>query len=537
MGVPVGGPFDRRSADLANALAGNGPECGVLELTLRGGTFESLGSLGIALAGAPMEASIVGTDHRPRSLPIPVSTTMRAGERLVLGRTLAGARTYLAVRGGLRTAVRLGSRSTEQPLRRGDFLRTGESRIATRRPGEADSNADIQAPIRIIDGPDARTLGVPAVLEKLTFRVGSRSNRMGLRLEGPPLAVNAEPDRLSAPVAPGAVQAAGGQLIILGVAGGTMGGYPDVAHVISADLDRIGQLRPGDPLTFRRVGVAEARDLDRASRQVHRALLLRLKAWRETAPGPQNGQIKLDRAPVPEVALARSAAMGYTTAHHVTSSFATPFPPGTWVRRRGLESKGRPMRMIAGRGHRRGAALRRRFDRVARLPPVSLPRLDGPPPAAPRRAGRHGLRQVRRPLPWARPRQLEALTRVLSRRRHRHGDGTRRRIDPDFPALPDPDRCDYPRVGTPHRCLTNRTDARSDQEIGRDGCPGDAQPGRDADRRSGCEDREFGDGSRPEPGVLRGRPGLESDSRGPSVSVSVRDPEDPGRQERDHGPR
>jgi allophanate hydrolase subunit 2 len=100
---------------------------------------------------------------------------------------------------------------------------------------------------------------------------------MGLRLEGPCLAMIAEPDRLSAPVAPGAIQAAGGQLIVLGVAGGTMGGYPHVAHVISADLDRIGQLRPGDVIAFRRVSVAEARELDRQSRQAHRALLVRVE--------------------------------------------------------------------------------------------------------------------------------------------------------------------------------------------------------------------------------------------------------------------
>lgn len=275
-GVPVGGCFDRRSADLANALVGNGPDCAVLELTLRGGTFESLGSLGIALAGAPMEAAIVGTDLRTRLLTIPMSSTIHAGERLVLGRTLVGARTYLAVRGGLRTATRLGSRSTEQPLRRGDCLRTGVSRIATRRPGEAETLADAFAPFRIIDGPDAPSLMAPKGLEGVAFRVGSRSNRMGLRLEGTPVEVNSEPDRLSAPVAPGAIQVAGGQLIILGVAGGTMGGYPHVAHVISADLDRVGQLRPRDPVRFRRVTVAEARDLDRASRQAHHALLLRL---------------------------------------------------------------------------------------------------------------------------------------------------------------------------------------------------------------------------------------------------------------------
>ncbi len=51
----------------------------------------------------------------------------------------------------------------------------------------------------------------------------------------------------------GAIQVAGGQLIVLGVACGTMGGYPHVAHVISADLDRLGQLKPGDGITFRMV--------------------------------------------------------------------------------------------------------------------------------------------------------------------------------------------------------------------------------------------------------------------------------------------
>ena len=52
--------------------------------------------------------------------------------------------------------------------------------------------------------------------------------------------------------------------MILGVACGTMGGYPHVAHVITADLDRIGQARPGDVLRFRRIETAEARRIDRS---------------------------------------------------------------------------------------------------------------------------------------------------------------------------------------------------------------------------------------------------------------------------------
>ncbi len=88
---------------------------------------------------------------------------------------------------------------------------------------------------------------------------------MGLRLEGDPATMTSPAGRLSTPVAPGAVQVAGGQLIVLGVACGTMGGYPHVAHVISADLDRVGQVKPGDMLTFCLVPLEEARALDRAA--------------------------------------------------------------------------------------------------------------------------------------------------------------------------------------------------------------------------------------------------------------------------------
>ena len=88
---------------------------------------------------------------------------------------------------------------------------------------------------------------------------------MGLRLEGDPVTVISPPGRLSSPVAPGAIQVAGGQLIVLGVACGTMGGYPHVGHVVSADLDRLGQLKPGETLAFSLVSFEEARSLDQAA--------------------------------------------------------------------------------------------------------------------------------------------------------------------------------------------------------------------------------------------------------------------------------
>jgi 5-oxoprolinase (ATP-hydrolysing) subunit C len=140
--------------------------------------------------------------------------------------------------------------------------------IPTRHASAAAWKSLVDEPFRVLSGPDGRALRAfdEALGGGRRFQVGSKSNRMGLRLQGDPVEVSSPPDRLSAPVAPGAIQVAGGQLIVLGVACGTMGGYPHVAQVISPDVDRLGQLRPGDSITFQMVTLEEARLADRDAR-------------------------------------------------------------------------------------------------------------------------------------------------------------------------------------------------------------------------------------------------------------------------------
>ncbi len=277
-GVPLGGSFDRGAADLANALLGNSADCAVLELTLTGGIYQAEGPLALALAGAPMEAKVRELNSSEHLLQLPLSFSLHDRERLVLGRILDGARTYLAVHGGWQTPVRLGSRSSEQRIRPGDVLPARPATTPTRHPSELTWRSATAEPFRIIDGPDGR--GHPeldsAFWDGRRFQVGSQSDRMGLRLAGDPLSFPAAPERLSRPVAPGAIQVAGNQMIVLGVSCGTMGGYPHIAHVISAELDRLGQLKPGDIVQFRRVSLEQARGLDQDDRIRRRALVSRL---------------------------------------------------------------------------------------------------------------------------------------------------------------------------------------------------------------------------------------------------------------------
>ena len=132
--------------------------------------------------------------------------------------------------------------------------------------------------LRIVAGPDCRSNPNlnDAFWAGRRFRVGTRHDRAGLRLEGEPISVTSDPERLSAPVSPGAIQVAGGQLIVLGVACGTMGGYPHIAHVISADLDRLGQLKGGDVIEFERVTIEQARFLQRESIADRRSVIQRV---------------------------------------------------------------------------------------------------------------------------------------------------------------------------------------------------------------------------------------------------------------------
>lgn len=221
----------------------------------------------------------------------PRSFSLKPGDRLRIGGARSGARAYLAVRGGFLTGPVLGSRSSESPVEAGACLPVLPSHGPSRRPRPGTSGppekSGPEAPLRVLPGPDAPVLPEGWTQEAL-FQVGPLSDRVGVRLEDPGLPVPGQgsPQRRSAPVAPGAVQWTPGGLIVLGPTGGTMGGYPHVAHVISADLDRLAQLRPGDPVRFALVGLAEARRLARERLRFlrDRDLRIALLPWADEAP-------------------------------------------------------------------------------------------------------------------------------------------------------------------------------------------------------------------------------------------------------------
>ncbi|SIO61178.1 biotin-dependent carboxylase uncharacterized domain-containing protein [Singulisphaera sp. GP187] len=284
-GVPCAGAFDRDAFAIANGLLGNPPDSAALEMTLFGGNYEAQIPLAIALAGALMETTLIDRQGAEHPLRIPLACSLKPGERLRIGGATLGARTYLAVKGGWQSKIQLGSRSQELRLSPGATLAANPGSTPTRHPRLPAWFHPVAEPIRVIDGPDANRVEDPDPWRGAQFQVSRQCDRMGLRIAGTPLIMRDAPEPLSTPVAPGSIQVAGGQLLLLGVNCGTMGGYPIVAQVISADLARLGQLREGDRLRFERVDLITARTLDRENQRKMRDFVQRLATLANASDG------------------------------------------------------------------------------------------------------------------------------------------------------------------------------------------------------------------------------------------------------------
>lgn len=279
LGVPVGGAADRASFLLGSALVGNPADAAALEITGKGPTLRAACDLACVLFGAPFD--IVSTHQQ---LTARKTFTLHEGEEIRIGGTPLGMRAYFCVQGGLAVPEILGSRSSLEALAGPTTFACQRGNIGQRfLPPHLFTLDTEQGPLRVLCGLQASWFNVEEFRQEYT--VTSASNRMGLRLLGKPLTFP-EREMVSEPVCPGAVQVTrDGQCIILGVDGQTIGGYPKIAQVIAADLDRLGQVRPGQRLMFRSITLAEAVELYRRQQEELAEWVLRARvSVQETKP-------------------------------------------------------------------------------------------------------------------------------------------------------------------------------------------------------------------------------------------------------------
>jgi antagonist of KipI len=272
LGVSPSGAADAISLRLGNRLVGNPESAAGLEMTLLGGTFTFPRTAVIALTGSDFAATLDGAP-----VELWTSTQAKAGQTLRVGSTRSGARCYLCVRGGIAVKPFLGSASTHllsglggyqgRALRKGDVLQIGSSTAPFQQNTITPRALERLSPrklLRVTSGPQSDSFPKSSQQQFYagTYRVTEDSNRMGLRLEGQPIAQDSSGEMITEGVSLGAVQiTAGGLPIILFVEQQTTGGYAKIANVISADLHSLGQLRPRDEIRFAHVDWDTARAL------------------------------------------------------------------------------------------------------------------------------------------------------------------------------------------------------------------------------------------------------------------------------------
>lgn len=256
LGIPPSGALDFPALALANRLVGNAEGAPGLETTLGGVSLRPDRDCTIAVTGATAPIEVGG-----RAAALNCALHVPGGDELHLLAPSAGARNYIAVRGGIDVAPVMGSASTDvltglgpPPLREGDQVPVGD-RVepwppvgAAPVPGPA---SDVRVAISLGPRDDWFDPEAARTLSASTYVVAAASNRIGVRLEGPPLTRCREGELMSEGIVEGAIQVPpSGQPIVLLKDHPTTGGYPIIAVVLREEISRLAQLRPGDAVRF-----------------------------------------------------------------------------------------------------------------------------------------------------------------------------------------------------------------------------------------------------------------------------------------------
>ncbi|MBK6697688.1 MAG: biotin-dependent carboxyltransferase family protein [Myxococcales bacterium] len=242
LGLPPGGPLAPSRFGLANAAVGNGPGDACVEVI---GEFMVCAQDGPAWVAADGDAA----------------TRLRPGEEFAVGSSKSARVRYLAVRGGFDVPVVFGGRGTllvaglggleGRILRRGDVLPVGSPELSGRDARAPTASVQPSDAVRVVGGPDGDA-DLLAQFLATRYIVSARADRIGARLEGPPLMWRARPGpRASTPMVAGAIEVPGdGVPIVLGPDHPTTGGYPVVAVVVRAELERVVAAPLGTELRF-----------------------------------------------------------------------------------------------------------------------------------------------------------------------------------------------------------------------------------------------------------------------------------------------
>lgn len=257
-GVSPSGAADRGALRTGNRLVGNAESAAGIEITLGGFHAVALTDLWFATTGAWGALDVDGRAADPyEAHPWPAGTELRVGA------FAHGTRGYLAIRGGVAAPRVAGSRSADTlarigppPLRAGDELVLADDLAGDVPPVDLHPWGPPPDAVELPLAPGPRAdWFAPAALDTLfgaVWTVSAQADRVGIRLDGPPLPRVVDGELPSEGMVAGALQVPpSGRPVILGPDGPVTGGYPVIAVVADAARDALGQVRPGTRVRFR----------------------------------------------------------------------------------------------------------------------------------------------------------------------------------------------------------------------------------------------------------------------------------------------
>ncbi|KAK1999994.1 urea carboxylase [Colletotrichum falcatum] len=282
VGVPPSGPFDDYSFRLANRLVGNDSCAAGLECTIHGPGLLFHCDAVVAVTGALAEVKLDNA-----FVQLNTCITVRKGQRISVGTATSGYRSYIAIRGGIAVPQIFNSRSTfalgkigghnGRNLRSGDLISVGS--MITTAPSVASGPA-IPLPadptnaywsIGVVPGqhsaPEHFTEQGLNTLFAGEWKVHYNSNRIGIRLDGPKPQwarqtggeAGLHPSNIhDSPYSVGSVSFTGDEAVILTCDGPSLGGFVVFCVVASAEMWKLGQLRPGDKVKLQPITVDDA---------------------------------------------------------------------------------------------------------------------------------------------------------------------------------------------------------------------------------------------------------------------------------------
>jgi len=256
-GVGPAGAFDRGAMRQLHALLGDPPEAAVLEVLAGGLRLRADADHRLAVTGGvgPVHVDGKHVEHGR-------AFVARAGQEIVVGAVELGLRSYVGVAGGVEVDPVLGSRSADMMsglgpprLAAGDVVEIGTAA----HPAEVE---DVPAlltsgttTVAAVPGPrdDWFTGDAVRTFFSAEWTVSGRSDRIGVRLEGPTLEREVKDELPSEPCVRGSVQVvSAGAPVVLGPDHPVTGGYPVIAVVLDDHVDRLAQVRPGEIVRFTR---------------------------------------------------------------------------------------------------------------------------------------------------------------------------------------------------------------------------------------------------------------------------------------------